>query len=659
MTAGSPAPVVVGIDVGGTFTDAIVLSARGYASAKVPSTPEDQSVGVIEAVGALLAASAGEADGVASIMHGTTIATNALLERKGARTAFVTTAGFRDLLVLARQTRPHLYDLARRPPEPVAPPELAFEVDERQSAGGVLKPLTRESVAAVVEQLRSADVEAVAVCLLFAYADSSPEQEVAAALRTALPDAVVVASHELVPEFREYERAVTTSVDAYLGPTTSRYLRKLGAACASTALPEPEIMQSSGGVASLADASAHAARLILSGPAGGIVGARAVAEALGLTDVVTLDMGGTSTDVGVIRDGSIGRSPGLVVGGLPIRLPSIDIHTVGAGGGSIAWLDSGGALRVGPESAGATPGPACYGRGGIEPTVTDADLVLGYLDESQPLSGLSLDRGAALSALGRLDAGFDSPDALAEGIFAVANAEMGRAIRVVTIEKGLDARDYHLLAFGGAGPLHAVALADELDMRGVIVPAAPGVLSALGLALSDRRFDMARSVLRSLGEFDEHDLRATIEALARQSPRPPDLVEVYCDLRYLGQSFELEVPYEVGESLAHLERRFHEAHEVAYGFTQPASGVELVSVRVAARELREPVDLDHASPAGLDRGRRPVVWRGERTNAQVFAGVGVGRLRGPAIVDLGNATCLVPPGWTATQVRSIGLVIER
>ena len=438
---------IVGVDVGGTFTDVALVHERRLVVAKASTTPHDQSQGVMTAIGLALAEAGIDPRAVTALGHGTTVATNALLERRGARTALVTTRGFGDLLELARQTRPHLYRLERARPAPLA--EVTAEVDERMGPDGVLTPLDRESVDAAARRLRRARVEAVAVCLLHSYADDTHERAVAERLRELLDGVHVVASVDLAPEMREYERASTTTADAYLGPVVGHYLRRLGDAAAAAGLPEPVVMQSSGGVAELAEAADHGARLLLSGPAGGV----AAVIAGGGRDAVSFDMGGTSTDVCLIREGAAERSAERAVDGLPVRLPQLDIHTVGAGGGSIAWIDSGGALRVGPRSAGADPGPACYGRGGELPTVTDANLVLGRLDAAVALAGgLTLDARAARRAVETVAGGFRSAEAAARGIIAVANQEMSAAIRVVTVERGHDPRDLELVAFGGAGP---------------------------------------------------------------------------------------------------------------------------------------------------------------------------------------------------------------
>lgn len=566
---------ILGIDVGGTFTDAVLLSEGELLTAKLPTRArQEESV--------VAAARAVDAGSIERFTHGTTIATNALLERKGARTAFVATAGFEHLLHLRRQNRAHLYRLCVDHPAPLVPLERCVGVRERIGPEGVLEELDLAS-------LPELDAEAVAICLLFSFRDPSHEATVAEEVRRRLPAAHVVASHEVSPEFREYERASTTVVDAYLGPVVSRYLHSLVERCAEASLPEPLVMRSSGGVASIREAAAHPAPILVSGPAAGVVGAARVARMAGIENAISLDMGGTSTDVCLIAAGAAARSAARAVGGLPVRLPTVDLHTVGAGGGSLVWRDAGGALRVGPESAGADPGPACYGRGGTRPTVTDADLLLGRLPER--LAGeLALNRDAAARALEGLD-----PAEVVE----VVNAEMLRALRVISVERGHDPREFALIAFGGAGPLHACALAEELEIGTVLVPAAAGVLSALGLVASDERRDSVRSYLRPLVEAGE--LPAEGEA----------------DLRYTGQSFELTVP--LG---ADVEEAFHRAHDERYGYADRERAVELVAVRTADVRLGPQFVL-------------PPTARLE--------------VAGPHVLELEGATCWIPPGWVGVR----------
>jgi N-methylhydantoinase A len=563
-----------------------VLVSEGHlATAKVP-TARRQEESVVEAARAVGARE------VERFAHGTTMATNALLERKGARTAFVATAGFEDLLYLRRQTRAHLYRLCADHPEPLVPLDRCHGVVERIGPDGVLTELDLASVPTF-------EAEAVAVCLLFSFRDATHERLVADELRRRLPDAHIVASHESAPEFREYERASTTVVDAYLGPVVARYLRALADRCADEGLREPLVMRSSGGAASLAEAADHPAWALVSGPAAGVVGAAEIARRAGIDDAISFDMGGTSTDVCLIAGGEAERTAERVVAGFPLRLPTVDLHTVGAGGGSLVWKDAGGALRVGPESAGAEPGPACYGRGGSRATVTDANLLLGRLP-ARLAGGVELDRDAAARALAGIDPG---------DVIEVVNAEMLRALRVISVERGHDPRDFALVAFGGAGPLHACALADELGIETVLVPAAAGVLSALGLAASDERRDHVRSYVRPLDEIG--DLPASGEA----------------DVRYAGQSFELTVP--LGGDVADA---FHRAHEERYGYADRERPLELVAVRTA--DVRAGPEL--------------VLPPGEPLH-----------VAGPMVVELEGATCWLPPGWVGDRDGDSTLILTR
>src|SRR3954469_22104354 len=549
----------LGVDVGGTFTDLVALVDGQLVTGKVPSTPHDQSEGVMHSL------EAAGIDEAAAFAHGMTVATNALLERRGARTALVTTAGFRDVIEIGRQDRAALYAPAERRPEPLVPRELRFCVRERMGPEGELEPLESASLEEVVAALRDADVEAVAVCLLFAFLHPEHERAVGEAIREALPDVHVSLSSDVLPEFREYERFSTTVADAYRGPRLRTYLERLGSRASDAGVPEPLVMQSSGGVIALEAAAGNAAACVLSGPAGGVVGAAHVALAGGFEDVLTFDMGGTSTDVAPVVGGEPQTSTESVVAGVPIKLPMVDVHTVSAGGGSIAWADAGGALRVGPRSAGADPGPAAYGKGGEEPTVTDANLLCGLLADGAELGGeLTLDRSRAQAALGALGEklGLDALET-ALGVIRVANAEMGRALRVISVERGLDPRDFALVAFGGAGGMHACALAEELGMRRVLMPRAGGVLSALGLAISDVRRDYVRPLLCSLDETRRlEDPFAEMEKAAREDLEDPELRRL-ADLRYRRQSFELTVD---ASDPGELAERFGAAHDRRYGY---------------------------------------------------------------------------------------------
>jgi N-methylhydantoinase A len=623
--------VLLGVDVGGTFTDAVLVAGGSVVTAKAPTTPADQSAGVVHAVHAALERAGRTPREVDAFAHGMTVATNALLEGRGARTALVATDGFTDLVELGRQARKDLYRLCAAHPAPLVPPERRVGARERTAAHGVLEPLTDDAAREAADRVAALDVEAVAVCLL--HADRHPEHERALgeALRRALPGAHVSLSHEVVGTFREFERAATTEVDAALSPLLARYLRELVARARAEGLPAPAIMQSSGGLADAGLAAAHAALTVLSGPAGGAAAAALIAERTGVADLVCFDMGGTSCDVCVVQGGRVRETAGREVGGRPLALPMVDIHTVGAGGGSIAWRDPGGALRVGPRSAGADPGPACYGRGGTEPTVTDANLVLGLLDPATPLAGgVALDGAAARRAIASLGLEDATDEQAARGVVRVADAEMVRALRVMTVEQGLDPRDFALLAFGGAGGLHAVAIAEELGMTRVLVPRAGGVLSALGLAAADRRVDVQRSVLGR-----PYDLDALGAEARDRLGRPDAALEVAYDCRYRGQSFELTVADPAD---------FEAAHEERYGFREADGVVDVVTVRVTARIAGAPVEL--AAPAGqaVERSTRATAW-GPATavlRGDLPEGTAVD---GPAVVHLPESTVAVPPGW--------------
>jgi N-methylhydantoinase A len=641
----------VGVDVGGTFTDLVALDRGRVVTAKVPSTPEDQSEGVMRSLEAV------EAGDVAAFAHGMTVATNALLERRGARTALVTTEGFRDLIELARQDRPALYDLAERRPEPLVPRDLRFTVRERMGPDGEVEPLDEDSLRDAVERLRDADVEAVAVCLLFAFLHPEHERRVGEAVREALGDVHVSLSSEVLPEFREYERFSTTVADAYLAPKLAAYLERLAASAEAAGVPAPLVMQSSGGVLDVGAAAEQAAGCVLSGPAGGVVGAAHIARASGYDDVLTFDMGGTSTDVAPVLGGEASTTTESVVAGVPIKLPMVDVHTVSAGGGSIAWADPGGALRVGPRSAGADPGPAAYGKGGEEPTVTDANVLLGYLGDGAELGGeLKLEREraeAALEALGE-ELGLDALET-ALGVVRVANAEMGRALRVISVERGLDPREFALVAFGGAGGLHACALAEELGIPTLLVPRAGGVLSALGLAMSDVRRDYVRPLL---GGADAEACFTAMEAQAREDVDDPELRR-RADLRYRGQSFELTVE---ADDLDALEDRFGEVHERRYGYRMEGEGVQLVNARLIATQPVERPELSEPEPDGeADAGTREANFDGDWQEVPVLRRAGMGEgfeVEGPAIVEFAEATCVVRPGWSGAVDASGTLVLE-
>jgi N-methylhydantoinase A len=655
--------MLLGVDVGGTFTDAALLTPDGLVTAKAPSTPDDQSAGVLEAVHAALDAAGAQASDVERFVHGMTVGTNALLEGKVARTALLATEGFVDLEELRRQARPELYRLCAGHPPPLVPPELRVPVPERMGPDGVLRALDEQRLRELVRERCSSDVEAVAVCLLWGFRHREHERAAAELLADELPGVHVSTSHETAGVFREYERCATTIVDAALSPLLRRYLERLAERAGDAGLPEPEVMLSGGGVAGAGTAARHGSWTVLSGPAGGAVGAARSAQRAGAEDVVCLDMGGTSCDVSVAFGGRAAETGGREVGGRALALPMVDVHTIGAGGGSVAWRDAGGALRVGPRSAGAVPGPACYGRGGEEPTVTDANLLLGYLDAQSPLAGgVELDRSAAERAVAGLadSLGLSLEDAAA-GIVRVASAEMAGAVRVMTVERGIDPRDLALLAFGGAGPLHACSIAEELDMRRVVVPQASGVLSALGLIVSERRRDLVESVLLAGDDLTREAIADAVERLAARGRGELDAdgaeVRAGYDLRYAGQAFELTVQGHTSPDPDELRRAFDAAHEQRYGYSDPDAVLELVTIRVAVAlpggQLAAPVPGERAEPR-----TRYAIFRGERMDTAVLRG-GFDEVRGPAVCELREATLVVPPGWSGAADDDGTIVLER
>jgi N-methylhydantoinase A len=657
--------VLLGVDVGGTFTDAVLLDGGAVHTAKVPTTPREESAGVMRAVEEVLRWAGAASSDVDVFAHGMTTGTNALLEERGARTALVATRGFADLLEIGRQDRPHLYRLCAPKPAPLVSPDFRFEASERVGPDGVVEPLSEEEAGRLAAAVEASGVESVAVCLLFSYLDPGHEQRIAAALRERLPDLHVSASHEVLPRFREYERCSTTVIDAYLSPLLGRYLGRLGEAATEAGLPQPQVMRSSGGVAPAEEAARAGAWSVLSGPAGGAVGAGLLAQLSGDGNALGFDMGGTSCDVCVVEDGEVRRTDSREIDGRPIQLPMVDVHTVGAGGGSIGWRDSGGALRVGPHSAGADPGPACYGRGGTEPTVTDANLLLGHLaGDSQLAGGVDLDAEAAERAVAELGRSLDlDPLETAAGILRVANQEMVRALRVVTVERGVDPRGFTLLPFGGAGPMHAAAIAKELGIARILCPRASGVLSALGLCASERRRDTARTVMLSGSELTADriasEVRTMIEGMGAGMDGGAEARVVY-QLRYAGQAFELPVPGPIDPDPASLIAGFERAHEERYGHRDPEGEVVLVDIDLAL-VVPGPAPRPVAAGEGaLERSSRPVRFDGEWVETPVLRGEPAAGVEadGPVVFELPEATLVLPPGWTTT-VDHHGTIVAR
>lgn len=628
------------MDVGGTFTDVVSWDGRNLTTAKVPSTPDDQSRGVIAGAGRL-------GEGADQFFHGTTVATNALLERTGAKTALLTSPGHEDVLEIGRQDRPSLYDPLVSRSSPLVP---------------------RARRVAHVDGLAD-DVEAVAVSLQYSFRDPSRERELRLAIQDRFPALPVSISSDVAPEFREFERASTTVLNAYVQPVMAHYLSQLSSAAAASGLPGVLVMRSSGGLISAKGAAALPAAALLSGPAGGVVAATELGRALGHSHLISFDMGGTSTDVCRIDDGRPEIVAERTIDGFPCRLPSVAIHTVGAGGGSLGWVDPGGALRVGPGSAGARPGPACYGHGGSVPAVTDANLLLGRIDPSARFGeDLALHPAAAEAALGGVGGrlGLD-PREVAAGMLEVVEEIMAGALRRVSIEQGADPRTSALVAFGGAGGLHGTALARRLDMAGLIVPLHAGVFSALGLLLSAPRQDWARTVLASEATTVDDVIRSlersALDHLRRDGVEPTE-VQTSVDVRYVGQSHEINVRYRPGDGWPALAEHFHRRHAVRNGFARPHDPIEAVTVRVAASG--DPAlrwgDLPLHAPVGEpERKRRTVLLGGRPVEADVWwrSGLGPGReVVGPAVIEEAEATTFLAPGERATVHDSGALMVE-
>ena len=617
--------VWVGVDVGGTFTDLVAIDGRGRVETrKVLSTPADQSEAVLDAVRAL------GAPRIERFVHGTTVATNMLLERQGADVALCVTRGFSDLLYLRRQNRASLYDLAAHHSPPLAPSHLTVAVPERVEPQGVTVPLTAQGARKVVDALAAMRPvpRVAAVVLLHSYRDPAHERLLRDAIRERLPGLDVVLSSDVYPEVREYERAATTVAEAYLRPGVARYLRNLRTRLASdSTVRRAGVMTSNGGMRSIDEAADGAAQLALSGPAGGVAGAAAVARDLRIDRALTIDIGGTSADVGLVLDGRPLVEPGGLVADVPIAMPRVLVETVSAGGGSLAWVDDAGALRVGPRSAGAVPGPAAFGRGGVEPTVTDAHVALGRITESRMSGGVTLDVGAAEKSVATLARRLkDKPQRVAAAIIATADATMARALRRVSIERGVDPRECTLIAFGGGGPLHACGLAELLGVRRVIVPPFAGVLSALGLAMTPERRERMASVMRRLDAWDDDARRQLLQQLASGMPQELAQHSWFARMRYAGQGHELDVPLSPKQPARAITAAFTEAHQARYGFTL-AGAIEVVSVRVVAEGKGRAVQL------GRVGGRKAK-----------------GSIRGPRSVILPDATLFVARGWTGSMI---------
>ena len=687
----------IGVDIGGTFTDvALVDDASGHIGvAKVPTTPADLADGVLAALSTAMERYGVAAADVSLLSHATTVVTNAILEQRGARAALVTTRGFRDVLELRRSARADLYDLFQDGPSILIPRRRRFEITERIGAdGAVVTPLGEEEIDQLIAELRAARVEAIAVSLLFSFLNSRHERRLGERLRAALPDVPVYLSCEILPEIKEFERSSTTSVCAYVGPILASYLRRLEASTKSKALPPLYLMGSNGGVLEAAEAVAMPAMAVESGPAAGVVAAALVARQTGKGDIISFDMGGTTAKASLIRGGHYETTPDYEVGGgssrtrwmngtgHPIRVPVIDLAEVSAGGGSIAWVDRADALRVGPQSAGADPGPVCYRRGGSEPTVTDCNLLLGYLDARSLLAGdLPIDRDAAEAAVrAKLAAplGIDVR-AAAAAVIDVVNHAMAEVLKIVSVQRGHDPREFVLAAFGGAGPLHSAALAGELGIAEILCPPIPGAFSALGLVGSDLKRDYVRTVYVTTADADPAGLEAAFAALEKEGgvmlaranvPPARRQFERSVDARYARQSYELAVPVPVGAldraRLMQIAEAFHDLHRRTYGHDNRSEPVQIVNVRVTAIGAIPQLavrDAPAAPGSNAVKSRRPLWFRATgEAEADVFdrarmpAGLAA---TGPAVIESLESTILVPPGWGARMDEDGFIVMSK
>ena len=668
----------VGVDIGGTFTDVVVYNERTHAikTVKTPTVHEDLTRSILEGLdkaGVLLPS-------VSRFINGTTIATNTLLEGKGARTAMLTTRGFRDVLELGLANRMVLYRIDYRKTPPLVARPLRLEVDERTLAGGrVAKAVTPAKIDPHARRLADEGIEAVAICFLHAYANAKNEERARSLIESRLPGVFVSTSAEVVPEFREYERFSTTVLNAYVAPPIDRYLRRLQAGLGEGGFHGPlHVMTSSGGVMSPGEAARLPVHLLLSGPAGGVTAAAHLSRITGEPRLITCDMGGTSTDVCLVRDGAPSMTTESEVLGHPNKTLQMEIETIGAGGGSIAWVDRGGVLTVGPKSAGADPGPACYGRGGVEPTVTDANLLLRRLaPDSLRAGGVALDPRLSEEAVRRVSRQVPGLDEirLADGIVKIAVARMVGAIKAITVGKGLDPREFTLLTYGGAGPMHAVLIAEELAIGRILVPLAPGNFSALGLLLADHGLNLVRTrpaparetplslVTDTLRELEEEG-RARLSDDGRREPGEIS-VGRSVGLRYMGQWYEIDVPFDPRwEKPEDIEKDFHRLHQERYSHCDEAESTEIVNYRVSAyASLPKPAFLPPKSGGASRSAKEREVYFGEGfLPASVFRREDLGadaRLEGPAIVDEEGSTTVLPPGWTASVDAVGNLVLER
>jgi len=680
---------MIGVDVGGTFTDVTIVNPEsgGIENHKLPSTPEDPSKAIMKGIKEILNLHDLYNKDIAYLAHGTTVTTNALIERKGADTALITTQGFKDLLEIADQTRPSLYDLFKEKPKPLISGELRYEVEERlYSDGSVRIPINKKQLTKIVEDIKRKGVKSIAVCLLFSFNNPIHEQLIVKEIEELYPSAYVSASYQIVPEFREYPRLTTTVMNAYLGPVMQRYMENFGDSVKRANIPvNPYITQSNGGIISIQESVSTPIKTALSGPAAGVVAATNIADLTGHKNLVTFDMGGTSADFSLIENGEPKVSMDRKIEGFPARIPMLDIHTYGAGGGSIAWVDEGGALKVGPESAGATPGPAAYGKGGTLPTVTDANVVLGRLNPKGILNEeMSLDVSASEKAIKEHICKYTNLSLIeaASGIISIVNANMMRGIRLISVEKGYSPNEFSLVSFGGGGGLHCGSLAKDLNISNIIIPLSPGTFSSMGLLVTDIKSDYVRTELIRPQEknldtvhdhFEEMEKEGRKLLESEKIPKEKRGFQRIIDVRFVGQNYELPIPVEPEDlSVSNIQdviKRFHDIHEQTYGYSDKGAPVEFVNYRLTAygempkvnfkkekvlesttihsEEKREVYFSETDKPSFLETD----IFR----RAELNAG---DKISGPAIVEQLDTTILILPSQTAYVDSYKNLIIN-
>lgn len=679
--------VRIGVDVGGTFTDIVCFDEeqKTLQLLKIPSTPSDPSIAVVQGTKRMLSKFNIPSRAVQFFIHGTTVATNTILERKGAATALLVTAGFRDVPYIMRQDRPRLYDYFQQRPQPLIPRQLRFEITERiLYTGQVSQPLQEKSTRQVLHKLRALRIKNIAICLLHSYVNAAHEQKLRDWIRQEIPDSQISISSEVLPEFKEFERMSTTTVNAYVLPSVEKYLHQLEKGLATLNIPSKlHIMQSNGGIMTSQTAKTHCVHMVLSGPAAGALSGQVLGQQAGTQNIISIDVGGTSADVSVARNDNLHFAEESEIAGQIIKIPSIEINTVGAGGGSIAWIDTGGALQVGPQSAGANPGPACYQRGGNNPTVTDAHVTLGRLNYNYLLGGeMKIDAELSRKTIQDKIAtplGLNLLQA-AEGIIRVINAIMAKAIRRLSVEKGYDPREFTLVSFGGGGPIHAAELAADLQIPRVLIPPTPGVSSALGLLTADFRHDYVRTVLWKKEQLSQQHLAGLLQemqasAITQMSKEGVDshllTFLASSDMRYQGQGFSLPVPFSLEElpswsSLEPLEHRFHQHHHRTYGYHDEQAPTEIVNIRLAAvghlPQARLP-QLSHrqSDVSGALKETREIYVNGCIRKALVYERVKLkwgATILGPAIVEQLDSTTLILPAQRATVDEYGNLIIS-